>query len=91
VSNVDDELAEIFLCDETPTVDQLKAAIRRTVVARTFTPVLTGTALKNKGVQLVLDAINNYLPDPSEVDNFAFDRQHLDERFLTSSGRLHAF
>jgi len=73
LSNVDDEIAEIFLCDETPTNEEIKAAIRRQCLARKFTPVLTGTALKNKGVQLVLDAINEFLPDPSQVDNYAFD------------------
>lgn len=73
VSNVDEGLAEIFLLDEEPTESQLHDAIRRATVSRKFTPVLMGTALKNKGVQPLLDAVVKYLPNPQEVDNFAID------------------
>ncbi|XP_077970615.1 elongation factor G, mitochondrial-like isoform X2 [Styela clava] len=79
VSNVDDELAEMFLVDKQPTDEQLYDAIRRATVARKFTPVFMGTALKNKGVQPVLDAIVKYLPDPSEVKNYALDNSKQDE------------
>eukprot|EP00112_Aurelia_sp_Birch-Aquarium-sp1_P011360 Seg2389.5 transcript_id=Seg2389.5/GoldUCD/mRNA.D3Y31 product="Elongation factor G mitochondrial" protein_id=Seg2389.5/GoldUCD/D3Y31 len=87
VANVDEMLGEIFLEEREPTEDELKAAIRRSAIQRTFTPVLVGTALKNKGVQPLLDAVLDYLPDPSEVDNYALDIENNEERILLNSGR----
>ncbi len=55
------------------TQDQIIAAVRKATVARELTPVLMGSAYKNKGVQPLLDAVVRYLPDPSEIENFAFD------------------
>ncbi|CAM1332731.1 GFM1 (predicted) [Pycnogonum litorale] len=73
VSNVDDQLGELFLEEKTPTIDELNAAIRRSCLQRTFTPVLLGSALKNKGVQPLLDAVLKFLPNPAEVQNYALD------------------
>ncbi|KAG7215584.1 hypothetical protein INR49_022110 [Caranx melampygus] len=71
VANADEILGEMFLEEKIPTNDDLKAAIRRATVQRLFTPVLVGTALKNKGVQPLLDAVLDFLPNPTEVKNYA--------------------
>lgn len=71
VANADEILGEMFLEEKVPTNDDLKAAIRRATVQRLFSPVLVGTALKNKGVQPLLDAVLDYLPNPTEVQNYA--------------------
>ncbi|XP_035536127.1 elongation factor G, mitochondrial [Morone saxatilis] len=71
VANADEMLGEMFLEEKIPTNEDLKAAIRRATVQRLFSPVLVGTALKNKGVQPLLDAVLDYLPNPTEVKNYA--------------------
>ncbi|XP_063891277.1 elongation factor G, mitochondrial [Helicoverpa armigera] len=78
LSNVDESLGELFLEEKTPTVADIKQAVRRTTLKRTFTPVLVGTALKNKGVQPLLDAVLEYLPHPGEVENTALINEDKD-------------
>ena len=75
LADVDDEIAEIFLDERTPTVEQLKAAVRRSTISLKFTPVFMGSALADKSVQPMLDAVCDYLPNPSEVENLALDRR----------------
>jgi elongation factor G len=75
LADVDDEIAEIFLDEGTPTSSQIKAAIRRATIARKFTPVLMGSALADKCIQPMLDAVCDYLPNPAEVENVALDRR----------------
>lgn len=63
----DETLMNKYLEGEELTLDELKAALRKGVIANAVVPVYTGTALKNKGVQLVLDAVIDYLPSPLDV------------------------
>ncbi|KAK7961853.1 Elongation factor G- mitochondrial [Apiospora aurea] len=74
LADVDDEIAEIFLDEKTPTPLQIKDAIRRATIARKFTPVMMGSALADKSVQPMLDAVCDYLPMPADVENLALDR-----------------
>jgi elongation factor G len=67
VAEADDEIMELYLEGEEPEEEQLKAAIRRATIADKLTPVLCGTAFKNKGVQPLLDAVIAYLPSPIDV------------------------
>jgi elongation factor G len=75
LADVDDEIAEIYLDEKTPTPEQIKAAIRRATIALKFTPVLMGSALADKSVQPMLDAVCDYLPNPAEVENLALDQR----------------
>ena len=76
IANVDDAIAEKYLHEQECTAEDLVPAIRRATVAFKGTPVLMGSAYKNKGVQLLLDAVRDYLPTPSEVENIALDQEH---------------
>ena len=67
LSEADDAIMEKFLEGEDFTVDELNAAIRRATLAYKLTPVLTGSAFKNKGVQPMLDAVVAFLPNPLDV------------------------
>ena len=63
----DDELMEIFLDGKEPDIKLIKKTIRKAVLTSEFFPVLCGSAYKNKGIQLLLDAIIEYLPSPLDV------------------------
>jgi elongation factor G len=67
LADVDDELAEAYLEGQELAPEQLMGALRRAVLANLITPVLAGSSFKNKGVQLLLDAVVDYLPSPLDV------------------------
>lgn len=70
-----DELTEAAL-EGRETQEQIIEAARRGTVAKELTPVFMGSAYKNKGVQTLLDAVVRYLPNPAEVENYAFDLEN---------------
>src|SRR5690242_1565185 len=68
ISNFDDEVLEAYLTDESSvTAEMIRRAVRSGTLADEITPVLLGSAFKNKGVQLLLDAVVDYLPSPLDV------------------------
>jgi elongation factor G len=89
VAENDDEMMELYLEGAEPTEEQLVAAIRRATIASAVTPVLCGTAFKNKGVQPMLDAIVAYLPSPLDIPSIqghaVGDEQQVVERHADPS------
>ena len=75
VAEADEELMELFLAEKEPGIEELKAGIRRATLAGELVPVFCGSALKNKGVQKLLDGIVDYLPAP--VDRPAIEGRTL--------------
>ncbi len=63
----DDELMSAYLEGKEPSLEDLRLTLRKAVIANKIFPVMTGSALKNKGVQLVLDAVVDYLPSPLDI------------------------
>ncbi len=64
----DDDLMEAYLEGDAPSMADIKRCIRKGTIALDFFPTYCGSAFKNKGVQLILDAVIDYLPSPTEVD-----------------------
>ena len=67
IAELDEDLTVKFLEGEEITLEELKLALRKAVIANLVTPVFCGSSLKNKGVQLVLDAVIDYLPSPLDI------------------------
>jgi len=67
LADADDSIMEKYLDGQDLSEDEIIAAIRRATLADKLTPVLTGSAFKNKGVQPMLDAVNRYLPSPLDI------------------------
>ncbi|MBX7115654.1 MAG: elongation factor G [Myxococcaceae bacterium] len=85
VADADDKLAEKFLNEEPISDDELRAAIRRATISLKITPVMCGSAFRNKGVQLLLDGVTAFLPNPTEVVNQAHDQTKNEEKIVLDS------
>jgi elongation factor G len=79
LSLYDDNLMELLLAEEPAPVEMVQRIIRDATLSHEIVPVLVGSAFKNKGVQPLMDAICDYLPCPTEIDNFALNNNDVDE------------
>lgn len=81
LADVDPVIEEKFLMEEEPTLEEIRAAIRKGVIGLKLVPVFCGSAFKNKNVQHLLDAVTYYLPNPSEKVEYALDLTKNEEKF----------
>jgi len=84
LSMFSDELMEAIL-EEEVTEDLIHAAVRNGVISMDLTPVFLGSAYKNKGVQVLLDAINRYLPAPTDLENLGVDLSNDEAEIVIES------
>jgi elongation factor G len=82
MGNFDDTVADRFLNGTEVTEPELREAIRKATLSLKFIPVMVGSAFKNKGVQLLLDGIGSYLPNPTEVVNEGLDQNKGEEKVV---------
>ncbi len=82
LAEADDGIMEKFLEEAEISADAIHAAIRKGVINNTFLPVFTGTALRNRGVQPVLDGVVNYLPSPLDVPPLIAHRRGSEEEVI---------
>jgi elongation factor G len=85
IADLDDGVADKYLAAEEVSAAQLTEAIRKATIALKFVPVFTGSAIKNKGVQRLLDGVADFLPDPTQVENIALDRENGEAQVKLSS------
>ena len=85
LGDFDDEMALAFLEGKEVSVAQIKAVIRKACLSLKATPVFHGSALKNKGVQVLLDGVVDYLPNPAEIVNEAHDQNNHEEKLVLES------
>jgi elongation factor G len=84
ISLVDDDLMEAML-EENVTVDLINAAVRKATIGLKLCPVYLGSAYKNKGIPALMDAVNAFLPDPTEVENRALDLDNDEQEIVLPS------
>ncbi|WP_127849285.1 elongation factor G [Lacticaseibacillus hulanensis] len=86
VADVDDDIMDKYLEGEEISVDELKAAIRKATINLEFFPVFAGSAFKNKGVQMMLDGVVDYLPSPLDVRPYKATNPDTDEEVELIAG-----
>ena len=84
---LDEPLMETMIASEQPTTEEIRRVIRKATLDLQLTPVLMGSAYKNKGVQKVLDAITEYLPSPKEREVIAYDNSKNEIELSCESDR----
>ncbi len=82
LSMFDNQLMEMHLEGQDPPLELVKATIRKATISRELTPVFVGSAYKNKGVQVLLDGVSDYLPSPNEKPNYGLDTRKNEEKVL---------
>jgi elongation factor G len=85
MADFDDVIAEKYLDGKEITADELVPVVRKATMSLNFTPVFMGTAFKNKGVQVLLDGVCSYLPNPTEKVNKALDQDEGEKEVILSS------
>ncbi|MDR2964418.1 MAG: elongation factor G [Treponema sp.] len=85
LSMFSDELAELFLGGGDIPEEVIHTAIRKGTLSEQFVPVMLGSAYKFKGIQPLMDGITNYLPNPTEIKNYALDLDNNEEKIELSS------
>ena len=91
LAEVDEEIMEIFLADEMPSVDQIRVALRRATLASAVVPVCCCSAFKNKGVQKLLDSVVEYLPSPVDVWEIKGSDPATGEEIVRHAGDMQPF
>ncbi|MBN2652905.1 MAG: elongation factor G [Spirochaetales bacterium] len=84
VSMFSDELMETLMMEEEPSIEMIKAAVKKGTLSLDLTPVYMGSAYKNVGVQALLDAVRDFLPNPTEVQNIALDLNNNEAEVVLS-------
>ena len=69
IAETDEAIMEKFFAEEEISIDELKTALRKATIANEIVPVTCGTSYRNKGVQMLLDAIVDYMPAPTDIEN----------------------
>ncbi len=91
VSEVDESIMERFLADEEVSPEEIKRAIRAATIANTIVPMTCGSSYRNKGVQKLLDAILDYMPAPTDIDDIKGINPETDEEVTRPSSDTEPF